>query len=113
MNKRRPWRAQDIATLRKNYAAMGAEWCATKLRRSLSSVHNKAYKLGLAEEIVTEKRVGKDLLGPAKVGTSRQCPDCKRPTTDYRCPECWAKHRAKYRGSCDGPTADEMYGVMA
>ena len=112
MNQRRPWRAHDIATLSQNYSAMGAEWCATKLRRSLSSVHNKAYKLGLAEKIVTEKSVGKDLLGPATVHNARLCHDCKRPTVDYRCPACWEKRRAKYRGSCDGPTADEMYGVM-
>lgn len=23
----------------------------------------------------------------------RMCPDCGKPTTDYRCPKCWAKRR--------------------
>ncbi len=26
----------------------------------------------------------------------RLCHDCGRPTTDYRCRECWAKFRRKY-----------------
>lgn len=30
----------------------------------------------------------------------RKCHDCKRPTDNYRCPECWAKYRAKHAGDC-------------
>lgn len=30
----------------------------------------------------------------------RRCHDCKRPTDDYRCPECWEKYRAKHAGDC-------------
>ena len=33
---------------------------------------------------------------PAPVGKMRRCHDCGRPTTDFRCPKCWAKLRAKY-----------------
>lgn len=28
-------------------------------------------------------------------GNGRICHDCKRPTPDYRCPDCWAKRRKK------------------
>ena len=109
MNKRRPWSAQDIATLRYNYTAMGAAWCANKLGRSLASVENKANRIG-----ISSPKFGSAVpLGPARISTTRRCTDCKRPTTDFRCPACWEKRRAKYRDSCDGPTADEMYGVMA
>lgn len=113
MNKLGPWSAEEVACLRKHYNAQGAAWCAATLNRSLRSVHNKAYKLGVTEKIVKEKLTVKAPLGPAKVGTLRPCPDCGRMIADYRCPECWAKRRATYRDSCDGPTADEMYGVMA
>lgn len=108
MNKRRPWRAQDIATLRHNYAAMGAAWCAAKLRRTISSVENKANRIGISKSCNCA-----DPLGPATIHNARLCHDCSQPTTDYRCPECWAKRRATYRDRCDGPTADEVYGVMA
>lgn len=30
----------------------------------------------------------------------RKCHDCKRPTDNYRCPECWEKYRAKHAGDC-------------
>ena len=33
---------------------------------------------------------------PAPVGRMRRCHDCGRPTTDFRCPKCWAKLRANY-----------------
>ena len=33
---------------------------------------------------------------PAPVGKMRRCHDCGKPTTDFRCPECWAKLRANY-----------------
>lgn len=33
---------------------------------------------------------------PAPVGRMRKCHDCGRPTTDFRCPKCWAKLRANY-----------------
>lgn len=33
---------------------------------------------------------------PAPVGKMRRCHDCGRPTTDFRCPKCWAKLRANY-----------------
>ena len=33
---------------------------------------------------------------PAPVGKMRRCHDCGKPTSDYRCPKCWAKLRAKY-----------------
>lgn len=106
MNNRKPWRAQDIATLRHNYAAMGAAWCATKLRRSLSSVESKAYNLG-----ISKSRNGTEPLGPATIHNARLCHDCSQPTTDYRCPECWARIRAENRDGNYGPTADEVYGV--
>ena len=33
---------------------------------------------------------------PAPVGKMRRCHDCGKPTTDFRCPKCWAKLRAEY-----------------
>ena len=108
MTTRRPWRAKDVATLRHNYAAMGAAWCATKLRRTIDSVENKANRIG-----ISKSRNCAEPLGPATIHNTRLCHDCSQPTTDYRCPECWAKRRVTSRDRCDGPTADEVYGVMA
>ncbi len=114
MNKLGKWSAEEAACLRTHYNAQGAVWCAKKLNRSLRSVHNKANKLGVAGDNVRGRRAAvKTLLGPAEAGALRPCSGCGRMIVDYRCPECWAKHRATYRDSCDGPTADEVYWVMA
>lgn len=32
----------------------------------------------------------------------RKCHDCGRPTSDYRCQECWKKWRRKHGVSVDG-----------
>ena len=36
----------------------------------------------------------------------RRCHDCGRPTTDYRCPKCWAKIRRKSGVEDYGYTVD-------
>lgn len=43
----------------------------------------------------------------------RRCHDCGRPTTDYRCPRCWARLRSKggYAPKGDASDADTVtYG---
>lgn len=107
MNSKRPWSSEDIATLRYSYAARGAAWCANKLGRSVGSIENKAHRIGIS----TSKYGSAEPLGPAIIRTTRRCHDCHNPTTDYRCPACWEKHRAANHHDCYGPTADEVYGV--
>lgn len=36
----------------------------------------------------------------------RRCHDCGRPTTDYRCPACWARLRSKGRYAPKGDASD-------
>lgn len=44
----------------------------------------------------TEKDRTRAALAEAELmrqGNGRVCPDCGKPTPDYRCPNCWAKRR--------------------
>lgn len=118
---RKPWTQKDTDFLLKNYPAMGCKRCAEKLGRTTKAIALKLDKLaGNTPRKMPAARAA-DEYGEHSVGyqrkpstiTTRRCTDCKRPTTDFRCPACWEKRRAKYRDSCDGPTADELYGVMA
>lgn len=85
---------------------MGAAWCATKLRRTIDSIENKAHRIG-----ISKSRDCAEPLGQAMIHSTRLCTDCHMPTADYRCPECWSRRRAENRDGNYGPTADEVYGV--
>ena len=60
-------------------------------------VHGRIYR---AKERSLDKAVAPVVqmrrYEPTVVVTVRVCHECKRPTPDYRCPECLAKWRAKH-----------------
>ena len=49
---------------------------------------------------------GEKALYKRKSRYMRRCHDCGRPTTDYRCPKCWAKIRRKSGVEDYGYTVD-------
>ncbi len=115
------WTADDIDFLLGNYIALGKTRCAEMLGRTTKATTCKYNRLHAMQRGEAPKKATPSLYGEHSVGyqrkpstiTTRRCTDCKRPTTDFRCPACWEKRRTKYRDSCDGPTAEEVYGVMA
>ena len=88
------WTEEELAWLRAHYGAMTARECAEHLGRSEMSVAAKAGRLGLAKSRAEEPELEPEpeIQKPKK----RRCHDCGRPTTDFRCPKCWAKLRANY-----------------
>ena len=44
--------------------------------------------------------------GGSQKEPTRRCHDCGRPTTDYRCPRCWARLRSRGGYSPTGEVSD-------
>ena len=44
--------------------------------------------------------------GGSQMEPTRRCHDCGRPTTDYRCPRCWARLRSRGGYSPTGEVSD-------
>ena len=44
--------------------------------------------------------------GGSQKDPTRRCHDCGRPTTDYRCPRCWARLRSRGGYSPTGEVSD-------
>lgn len=44
-------------------------------------------------DLAHRPRSGKSLGDDARPGPSRKCHDCGKPTSNYRCDECWRKVR--------------------
>ena len=49
---------------------------------------------------------GNKALYKRKSRCMRRCHDCGRPTTDYRCPRCWARLRSRGGYSPKGDASD-------
>lgn len=122
----RSWSAEEDAVLRENWTQMLARDIVYLLPgRSLKAVYSRAQALRLADAYGLHNRGPRPKTKPeqepkpklepkqkpkaaqsarkrptesrpAPVGKVRRCHDCGRPTSDYRCPKCWAKLRAKY-----------------
>ncbi len=50
-------------------------------------------------------------ITPKRVIHSRKCHDCKRPTSDYRCPRCLRKWRIKH-GVAESGREDLSFDVV-
>lgn len=44
----------------------------------------------------TRRQIESDRFKTANLPRQRKCHDCGRPTSDYRCPACWAKLRREH-----------------
>lgn len=97
MNEGR-WTKDDVAKL----VAMlrdgrTAEEAANALGRTAPAIwqymrsHRQAFQ-GLPERRGGSRSRGAHMRGGVY---TRRCHDCGRPTTDYRCPRCWAKLRSR------------------
>ena len=119
----RSWSAKEEAVLRENWTKMLARDIVDLLPgRSLKAVYTRAEMLGLTDAYGLHNRGAspkpkprpKPKLEqepkpkpkaprparkrpteskPAPVGKMRRCHDCGKPTTDFRCAECWRKLR--------------------
>ena len=92
------WTQDDVAKL----VAMlrdgrTTEEAANALGRTVPAIwqymryHRQAFQ-GLPERRGGSRSRGAHMRGGVY---TRRCHDCGRPTTDYRCPACWAKLRRK------------------
>lgn len=91
------WSDAEIETAARMYAA------GESYRSIGEQLHKKAdavrYYIYAHREFFPEPLEGKDILrGKASRQITRymrRCHDCGRPTTDYRCPACWARLRSR------------------
>lgn len=86
---KKSWTPEEDAVLKENVGTMIFAEIGVLLGRTDKSVKARALSLQL--------RGGPKLRLPKQKGFMRKCHDCGRPTSDYRCPKCWAKLREKYR----------------
>lgn len=92
------WSDEEIETAARMYAA------GESYRSIGEQLHKKAdtvrYYIRAHSELFPEPLERKDILrGKASYRQItryiRRCHDCGRPTTDYRCPRCWARLRSR------------------
>lgn len=99
----RAWTPEEDALLVK-MAKEGVTWSEMSRRlagRSPKSCSSRACTLGLA------KRRPPRSEPPVSELSRRRCHDCGKPTTDYRCPKCLAKFRARNGVSVNGAKDDD------
>lgn len=91
---KKAWTPEDDAVLKANLGTMTYAEIGVLLNRTDKSVKARALSLQL--------RGGPKPRLPKPNGKNmRKCHDCGKPTTDYRCPKCWAKLRAKHGYSAE------------
>ena len=92
------WSDDEIETAARMYAA------GESYRSIGEQLHKKKdavrYYIRAHSELFPEPMEKKDILrGKASYRQitryMRRCHDCGRPTTDYRCPRCWARLRSR------------------
>lgn len=81
------WPQEDVATL---YRLLGEGKPFTEIADALHKPYRDVF--GYVWRRSGPRRRGKARSGN---GHMRRCHDCGAPTTDYRCPACWAKLRRK------------------
>lgn len=98
MSKGRAWTQDDVIRLVKLLRdGRIAEEAANALGRTVPAIwqymryHRQAFQ-GLPERRGGARGRAAMMGGGAYM---RRCHDCGAPTTDYRCPKCWAKLRRK------------------
>lgn len=103
------WSEDEIETAKRMYAA--GESC-----RSIGAAIGKhqdavRYYIRTHMELFPsaqgkiDKRMGTPLYKQIS-RYKRRCHDCGRPTTDYRCPRCWARLRSRGGYSPTGEVSD-------
>ena len=89
-----PWTPDEDAVLKEHLGTMTYAEIGALLGRTDKSVKARALSLQL--------RGGPKPRLPKPSGKNmRKCHDCGKPTTDYRCPKCWAKLRAQHGYSAE------------
>lgn len=98
MSEGRAWTQDDVIRLVKLLRdGRTTEEAANALGRTVPAIwqymryHRQAFQ-GLPERRGGSRSRGAHMRGGVY---TRRCHDCGRPTTDYRCPRCWAKLRRK------------------
>ena len=102
------WSDDEIETAARMYAA-GESYrnIGGQIRKKADTVR---YYIRAHSELFPEP-MGKDImLGKATYIQNsrymRRCHDCGRPTTDYRCPRCWARLRSRGGYAPKGEASD-------
>ena len=105
----RGWTREEIETAARMYAN-------GELLKSIGAVIGKhpdtvGYYIRRHPEMFISESERKGLLQGKKVALpipryTRRCHDCGRPTTDYRCPRCWAHLRRTGGYSPTGEVSD-------
>ncbi len=98
MSEGRAWTQDDVIRLVKLLRdGRTTEEAANALGRTVPAIwqymryHRQAFQ-GLPERRGGSRSRGAHMRGGVY---TRRCHDCGRPTTDYRCPRCWAKLRSR------------------
>lgn len=84
-----PWTPEEDAVLKKHCKMKTFVELGEMLGRTAKSCEYRARNLGLLHAPKKKYHPPK-----RKADGKRRCHDCGRPTTDYRCAECWRKLRA-------------------
>lgn len=98
MSEGRAWTQDDVIRLVKLLRdGRTTEEAANALGRTVPAIwqymryHRQAFQ-GLPERRGGSRSRGAHMRGGVY---TRRCHDCGAPTTDYRCPACWAKLRSR------------------
>ena len=98
MSEGRAWTQDDVIRLVKLLRdGRTTEEAANALGRTVPAIwqymryHRQAFQ-GLPERRGGSRSRGAHMRGGVY---TRRCHDCGRPTTDYRCPRCWAELRSR------------------
>ena len=105
----RGWTREEIETAARMYAN-------GELLKSIGAVIGKhpdtvGYYIRRHPELFISDAERRDVLQGKKGALSiprytRRCHDCGAPTTDYRCPRCWARLRSRGGYSPTGEVSD-------
>ena len=103
------WSEDELETAARMYAA--GESYARIGKEVEKTGYAVRYYIRAHSELFPEPLEGKDILrGKASYRQItryiRRCHDCGRPTTDYRCPGCWARLRSRGGYAPKGDASD-------
>lgn len=103
------WSDEEIETAARMYAAGDSyRRIGQEIKKTGDAVR---YYIRAHIELFPAPLEGKDILrGKASYRQitryMRRCHDCGRPTTDYRCPRCWARLRSRGGYAPKGDASD-------
>lgn len=98
-----PWTPEEDASLRSSLAR-GMSWTEAAGRlpgRSVRACMARGRILGVSAQKPVLKRPG--------ALSGRRCHDCGKPTSDYRCPACLARWRAKHGVPVNADGGEDAY----